>query len=520
MDIDLIKENIEYKQLLSEGSADTVIKGEYIIPDTHPDVYKILLLDSKPSITTKEVMLDKVYVEGQIEYNILYLSADEEVSGIYSVNYTSKFSNYIETSGTSAEMNCEAECYVEHMDCIISNERKLSISGIVNLKTQVFKDYNFAIVKDLTGGDDIQFLRSPASVDKIVGSASKDLIANAHFQVPMDRPEIGNVLKCSANIHKRDVKVLDGKVYVEAFTQIKVLYKAKEDRDVSYLEDDIMISDDIEIPNVNPLMDNYSDFKIDAINYVIKEDDLGENRLLDVQVKVKADTKVMYKEKTEMIEDAYSPTTNLKMSRKNYELNVMHGHNSSECVVKGDISLESGMPKPVEIVMCDGDICITDKKLVEDKVILEGLLTVSIMYKSSDEFNYIYTITDEISFNSAIDMPGCKIDMKCMCNYSLENMEADIEGNSIAIKAIVNLYSRVNYTINKDFLVNIEVEEGEVPKKKSSIIIYVVQPGDTLWKIAKKYYTTIDELTRINEIENPEAIRIGDKLIVPGRAII
>ncbi len=57
-------------------------------------------------------------------------------------------------------------------------------------------------------------------------------------------------------------------------------------------------------------------------------------------------------------------------------------------------------------------------------------------------------------------------------------------------------------------------------KKKSSITIYVVQQGDTLWKIAKRYYTTVDNLVLINEIDNPDVIKPGQKLIIPGKAII
>ena len=55
---------------------------------------------------------------------------------------------------------------------------------------------------------------------------------------------------------------------------------------------------------------------------------------------------------------------------------------------------------------------------------------------------------------------------------------------------------------------------------QASIIIYIVQSGDTLWKIAKKYNTTVDKLMEINEIEIPELIKPGDKIIIEGRAVI
>ena len=48
----------------------------------------------------------------------------------------------------------------------------------------------------------------------------------------------------------------------------------------------------------------------------------------------------------------------------------------------------------------------------------------------------------------------------------------------------------------------------------------MVQPGDTLWKIAKKYCTTIDEIVRVNNIENPDLIYPNEKLIIPGRALV
>ena len=78
MSIDFIKENIECEQLLAEDFSDTVIKAEYVIPDTNPDVKEILILDAKPSITNKEVMQDKVFVEGKIEYTLLYLAQESE----------------------------------------------------------------------------------------------------------------------------------------------------------------------------------------------------------------------------------------------------------------------------------------------------------------------------------------------------------------------------------------------------------------------------------------------------------
>ena len=49
-------------------------------------------------------------------------------------------------------------------------------------------------------------------------------------------------------------------------------------------------------------------------------------------------------------------------------------------------------------------------------------------------------------------------------------------------------------------------------RKKASVTIYVVDKGDTLWDLAKKYNTTMDELVKINELEDPESLIEGQKI--------
>jgi LysM repeat protein len=208
------------------------------------------------------------------------------------------------------------------------------------------------------------------------------------------------------------------------------------------------------------------------------------------------------------------------MEKKNYELNVMHGQSTNEAIVKGNIEIGQDIPRPASIVMSMGKVCVTDRKLVEDKVVVEGLLNVEVLYRTNDSEKSAYVVKDEIPFTTSVDLPGSKIDMQCIAKVSLENVEAAIEANTIGVKALVEVYARVNYMTNKEFLVNVIPKEGEKPSKKASITIYVVQNGDTLWKIAKRYHTTVDALVHMNELENLEGVKAGHKLIIPGRAII
>ncbi|ABK62530.1 DUF3794 and LysM peptidoglycan-binding domain-containing protein [Clostridium novyi] len=517
MAMELIKESIEYNQLLGKEIIDNVVKEEYVIPDIQPDVEKILMLDAKPKITSKEVMQNKVYIEGQMICNVLYLATVDEGKEIFNVIYTKDFSTYADMDGAKADMDCTLDCNIEHIECNIINERKIVIEGIIQIEAAVYKKYEFEVIKDVDSLDDIQLLKNPSSIDKIVARPTGELLSKAHIQVPMDKPEIGKVLNCDVRVHKSDVKLLEGKIQVEAFTQIQVLYKAADSKELCTLKEDIYVNDEVECLDVTEFMQSNTEFVIDDVSFDVKEDDLGENRIIDLEALIKSETKIISKEQIDMIEDAYSPSKMLKMDKKAYDLNAMLGQNNTEIMVKENIDVNGA--KPTEVIMALGNMFITDKKIVEDKVLVDGLLNVNILYKTEDEQDNIAVISEEIPFSAGVDVPGSKIDMECIAKVSLENLEAGVEAGTIAIKALGKVYSNVNYITHKEFLVDIEPLEDEVVDKKASITIYVVQDGDTLWKIAKRYCTTVEDLIKINGLES-ENINVGDKMIIPGRAII
>src|SRR5690606_22581644 len=45
-------------------------------------------------------------------------------------------------------------------------------------------------------------------------------------------------------------------------------------------------------------------------------------------------------------------------------------------------------------------------------------------------------------------------------------------------------------------------------------VIHVVQKGETLWTIARRYGLSVDELVRLNELSDPNRIVVGQKLVI------
>ncbi len=59
-----------------------------------------------------------------------------------------------------------------------------------------------------------------------------------------------------------------------------------------------------------------------------------------------------------------------------------------------------------------------------------------------------------------------------------------------------------------------ETDELIDKKNRPSIIIYMIQKDDTLWDIAKRYNTTVDEIVLANNVLSPTTLMPGEKIII------
>src|SRR5699024_4577602 len=147
-------------------------------------------------------------------------------------------------------------------------------------------------------------------------------------------------------------------------------------------------------------------------------------KIIDLEVKVKVTSKVYQQKEKEVIIDAYS--TKKKIDLQTEEICVME--NIKDIVDKENILKEFKGKGFKEIYAIEGNSNIIDSQYVEDKIMIEGILSLNIYYLEDIE-EEITTLKEEIPFKSYVTVEDLNKDVLINIETNLEELNYNLKDN-------------------------------------------------------------------------------------------
>lgn len=516
MAVELVRDLLTLDQTIGEGNSQVLVEGDILVPDVKPDIFRILSVDGVVNIKDKQAVEDKIIIDGMINFKILYVSEGGDYP-VYSMDANAGFSQNIDIPNTLPHMDIDVNADVEHIDFNIMNERKIAVKTVVSLNGKSHVPSRVEVIRDILGVDNAQVLKKRVAYSDIIGSNKSETMVRESFELEEGLPDIEEILKCNALAVQKETQVTDGKVIVSGVVKTNTLYIADDGRNtLLMIKHEIPFTHFVEVPGAMRDMDCKAVIKADEVYTEVKENIDGNKRIFDVEAMVKVDASVSEIEEKEVMVDAYSPEKTLNLEKQKLTFGQTVGKNNSNMVVKETIELPQGEPEMAKIFNVSCKTTIMDVSLVEDKCILEGVLDANILYISEDEKQPICSMVQEIPFRHFVEVPGSKENMEANVDMLVNDIDYHMV-NSTQMELKVNIGASCLVTKRQEMDVVVQITEAEEQmdnSKSPSITIYFVQPGDTLWKIAKKYHTTVNELVETNNILNPDLIMPGDQIVI------
>ena len=315
------------------------------------------------------------------------------------------------------------------------------------------------------------------------------------------------ILKKEVRIINKDFKVSYNKVVAKAEFSVKILYLTVEGK-INYVEKIIPIMGFIDMENVTE--ENICELKYCMKNILVKLNNTDENSIyLEVEVEISC---YSYETKDiELVQDVYTPFSNIQYKQKTVKAMVGLQNVSDIYQLKEQISdSEISNSRIYNVSMTSS---INNVKIAGTKAIYEGEVSVNILYESTevtriDKKEFKFPINYELNILEGISEENLDI------MVDVEKYEISSQTDNIQINIDLNISTKMFKTIELNIIEELEEKELE-DKEEYSIIVYFVKAGDTLWNIAKKFRSTVENIKQINNIEDEDKLAINQQLFIP-----
>ena len=129
-------------------------------------------------------------------------------------------------------------------------------------------------------------------------------------------------------------------------------------------------------------------------------------------------------------------------------------------------------------------------------------------YLTDDDAAPVGAISEVLPFSGTVEAEGIREDCVWQLNLGLEQLGAVMLGGGEAeVKAQLTVELLVFQPMQEEVVTSVQTQPFDLKRweQQPGIVGYIVQPGDSLWKIAKKFHTTVDQVREMNEIDGEEA---------------
>ena len=247
-------------------------------------------------------------------------------------------------------------------------------------------------------------------------------------------------------------------------------------------------------------------------------DENGEARKIDTEITVNAVIKSFGSSTEKVLEDAYSLSAPLNIERTEADYIELCGRNRAQGSFRGTAVVEDGQPDIMQVVKVWGNLRNTGTEVKENSVVSTGTADVKVMYIAKDDEKPLSVIETAIPFSQEIEIRGAEEGMTADVVTEIEDISVSLLSEREAeIRMVISFDTVVCENKKCSLICGIgESDEDDGWKNPAGAVIYTVKKGDTLWEIAKKYNTTVDDIMAINgeKIENKDMIYPGQRLLI------
>ncbi len=522
--MELIRNNVRTMRHLGNFVSQITLEQDMNIPDNKPDVEEVVLRKGRVSLEGVRMAEERAELSGKLMVEVLYKSQEERGAQAASpamecLTGEISFKESIQTPGMTSQDYVTPAWDVEDLRVRILNSRKLTISCLVTftLEAGAIAEEELAesIEETTLNKLEVDYTCKELEILELAVRKKDSCRIREEVELGSNKPNISKLLWKDLNVGGLEYKLEEGKILLRGDLLLFAIYQGEEEHiPLQWMEKSIPFSEELECPQA--MFSQIADIHVGLMqaDVSVKPDYDGENRMLSLDVLLELSIQLSQEQKCQMISDAYSPHQELVIQRKETELPRLLIKNNAKCKLTEKLTLPEDAAC-LQICYSHGHVHV-DRVYVEEDLVVEGAVEVELVYMSADDSSPIRSFNQSVPFTHHLEVKGIHEDVSMKVRPQTEQLSTVMLGSTqVEVRAVIDLDTLVCDRNKEQIIVEIKEQpfDEEVLAAMPGMTGYVVKEGDTLWSIAKRFYTSIDRLRRYNNLTG-DCVRPGEKLLI------
>ena len=288
--------------------------AETIVPDSMPDVGRIIGCWGVPVLRGKEWRGGAMTASGGVTAKLLYAPADD--SPLQVMECYLPFTLRWELPQSDREGMMQVSCRLRSIDARMLNSRKLLVRANVAALGEAFlpEEESFYTLPDPPRGLEVQTARYPLTLP--ADCCEKTFLLDEELTLPAGNPEIGKTVYYSLTPELTEGKVLGGKAVFKGNYRLHLVYLAPEGG-LAQWDQDVPFS---QFADLNREFEDEPELTVDLLPTGVELEPLEDGRTVALKCSVLAQCLICTTRSMEVVQDAYSLRCPVELQRQSVEL--------------------------------------------------------------------------------------------------------------------------------------------------------------------------------------------------------
>lgn len=525
--LDLIKDYMRLSCISQSENQKAVYEFDCIIPDILPDMVKILAIDAAATTENVNKGSSSATVNFKINYKILYTPdisnmSEElpETPQIKSFAATSDHTAVLDTDSIGENTTIRVSCYVENIESDVINSRKISIKTTVRVEPTIINSNEEGICNGISGLDDVQTLKNDVTLSTMTESVADCIMVDEDVELSTGKAAYKDILRSDAILADVTYSVTGDKLQIRGNLEICTLYVCDDrTQSLQIIENEVPFAHSMEVNTIGDDIMWKADFALKSFRTEVCQDSDGENRILHVEAEIEATADAFTSQTFELLSDAYSLGQRFILEKAEITGMLITDDISGQFVLRDAASKEEAQPDIAQVVNVTAMVGQVKTEVEDGRIIAEGEIICNVLYITNDAEQPAASFMARLPFSQSFDSRQAKVGMNAYMSFDINHVSFNIMSPS-EIELRISVSAKGTVMKYCKFTVINNITQPDDPYitddgTKPSILLYVVQPGDSLWKVAKRYSAPVELLKEVNQLKNPDLILPGQKLLIP-----